>query len=401
MKIFLGFTDVANVTANYAKGFKALGHEVFSVAWRRSQFYPDSEYDLVIDDRIPEKNNDNFLSTYLKIIIQLAKLVKSLKCDLFIMYAPAVLPTKLYYPILKTLGKKIITAFWGSDIRYWHAFAEEMKHLGVEDEVAPFFQYAKGRSGGGYLDKKRTIEVAEKYSDLIISQPDSAQLQTRPYMRCNIPLDMSQYQFYIPGRIKPLILHAPSVPTAKGTDIVLGVINELRDEKLEFEFRLVEKMPNNQLRDLLTDSDIVIDQIYSATIAGLSAEAMATGNAVLARYMSDYCKVPSGCPVINVNKFTLKDSLRQIILNVEQRKKLAELGRPYVESVNDHIKICGDLLRWLEEKDNIHYDFHPAFNTTYQIPESVLQNEKKETIKRRLNFYKTLLSANQLKYIKN
>lgn len=401
MRIFLGFTDVANVTANYAKGFKALGYEVFSVVWSRSQFYPDSEYDLVIDDRILQKSNDNFLVTYLKIIIQLIRLSKSLKCDLFIMYAPAILPTKLYYPILKTLGKKIITAFWGSDIRYWHAFAEEMKQLGVEDEVAPFFEYAKDRPGGGFVDKKRTIEVAEKYSDLIISQPDSAQLQARPYMRCNIPLDLPQYQFYVPGRVKPLILHAPSVPAAKGTDIILNVIEELRDEKLEFEFQLIKKTPNNKLRELLTDSDIVVDQIYSATIAGLSAEAMATGNAVLARYMPDYCRVPPGCPVINVNKFTLKDSLRQIILDVEQRKKLAELGRPYVESVNDHIKICRDLLRWLEEKDDIHYDFYPTFNATYQIPESVLQNEKKETIKRRSNFYKTLLSARQIKHAKN
>ncbi|MBK7653169.1 MAG: hypothetical protein IPJ20_23945 [Flammeovirgaceae bacterium] len=62
------------------------------------------------------------------------------------MYAPAVLPTYLYYPFLKGLGKKIITAFWGSDIRYWYAFAEEMKSFNVQDEVFPFFEYVSGRS---------------------------------------------------------------------------------------------------------------------------------------------------------------------------------------------------------------------------------------------------------------
>lgn len=397
MRIFLGLTDVANITVNYAKGFKALGHQVFSAVWNKSYFYPDSEYDLIIDNRNPGTKHNNTLLTYLKISAQMTQLARSFNCDLFIMYAPAVLPTHLYYPILKLLGKKIITAFWGSDIRYWYAFAEEMKYFGAQDEMLPFFEYAKNRPGGSYWDKKRTVRVAEKHSDLIISQPDCAQLQTRPYMRCNVPLDLSQYKFNIPGRAKPLILHAPSVPEAKGTDVVLNIIKEIRDEGLEFEFRLIEKMPNKQLRDLLTDSDIIIDQLYSATVAGLSAEAMATGNAVLARYMPDYCKVPPDCPVVNVSKFTLKDNLRQIILDVDQRKKLANLGPPYVETANDHIKICKDLLSWLAQKDIINYDFHPTFHKNLQIPDQILMDEKKESSKKRLDFFKTLLSTGATK----
>jgi hypothetical protein len=58
MKIFIGLTDVANVTANYAAGFRALGHNVFTAVWSRSRFYPDAEYDLVIDkeDRLGNRN---------------------------------------------------------------------------------------------------------------------------------------------------------------------------------------------------------------------------------------------------------------------------------------------------------------------------------------------------------
>jgi hypothetical protein len=329
--------------------------------------------------------------------LQMAQLARSLNCDLFIIYAPAVLPSNLYYPILKLLGKKIITPFWGSDIRYWYAFSEEMRSFGVQEEMLPFFEYVRSRSGGSYWDKKRTTRVAEKYSDLIITQPDTGQLLTKPYMRANVPLDLSQYKFNVPGRAKPLILHAPSIPEAKGTDIVLNVIKELKEEGLEFEFRLIEKMQNKELRDLLADSDIVVDELYAATVAGLSAEAMATGNTVLVRYMSDYCKVPAGCPAINVNKFTLKDNLRQIILDVDRRKKLAGLGRPYVENANDHIKICKDLLSWLEQKDTINYDFYPTFHKNLQIPEQILMDETKETSKKRMDFYKTLLSTGTTK----
>lgn len=386
MKIFIGLTDVANVTNNYAKGFRALGHEVFTVVWSKSRFYPDVEYDLVIDAGV-----SGGFKRYLSIFINLLKIVKGLKCDLFILYAPAVLPTYLYYPILKLLGKKIITAFWGSDVRYWYAFAEEMKQRGVEDEVYPFFEYARARSGGSYWDKVRTIKTAEKYSEFIISQPDCAQLQTQPYMRCNVPIDLSQFEFKIHGRKKPLILHAPSVAEAKGTDVILKVIDELKAEGLQFEFKLIQNMPNAELRTLLTESDIVVDELYAATVGGLSAEAMASGNVVLVRYDEEYCKVPKGCPAVNTNKFNLKENLREMILNVEKRTQIAKLGRPYVESANDHIKICKSLLQRLENQNAHDYDFYPEFYKTFSIPINILKEERKNAGKKKSNFYKTLL----------
>jgi hypothetical protein len=259
--------------------------------------------------------------------------------------------------------------------------------------MAPFFVYAKNRSGGSLWDKMRTIKVAEKYSDLIVSQPDCAQLQSRPYMRVNLPLDLAQYEFSIPGRSTPLILHAPSVPEAKGTDVVLKCIQELREEGLNFDFKLIEKTPNSQLRALLTQSDIVIDELYSATVAALSAEAMATGNVVLVRYMADYCKVPPGCPAINTNCFTLKDNLRRAILDLDFRKELADRGRAYVEYTNDHIKICKDLLGWLENTNVLEYDFYPTFFQQLQIPEEVIQEERRQARSKRHEFFRTVLST--------
>ncbi len=401
MRIFVGLTDVANITSNYSKGFKALGHQVFSVVWSKSYFYPNSEYELIIDNQKPAAKRKNSLLTYTKILIQLAKLIKSLNCDLFILYSPAVLPSNLYYPLLKLLNKKIITAFWGSDIRYWYAFAEEMRSLGVAEELAPFFDYAKNRTGGSYWDKLRTIKTAERYSDLILAQPDSAQLQTRPYMRTHIPLDLSEYKLNIPGRTRPLILHAPSVPQAKGTDVVINVIRELEEEGVQFDFQLIEQMPNGKLRELLSEADIVIDQLYSVTVAGLSAEAMATGNAVLTHFIDDFSKVPAGCPAINVNHKTLKESLRQTIINVDERKAIAERGRIYVETVNDHVKVCENILNWLQNKDDLNYDFYPLFYKKFVMPEEILSNEKETTIQRRTDFFRNLLSTGATKRVNN
>lgn len=392
MRIFIGLTDVANITANYAKGFKALGHEVFSVVWNKSYFFPEAEYDLVIDQRKPgETGKTPFY--YLKIVGRLARLVEGLKCDVFILYAPAVLPTYIYYPILKFLGKKIVSAFWGSDIRYWLAFAEEMKEMGFENEMSAFITYARERSGGSYWDKLRTIRTAEKYSDLILSQPDCGQLQTRPYMRTHLPLNLGDYIFNIPSRARPLILHAPSVPEAKGTDLVLQAIKELEEEGLSFEFRLIEKMPNHELRKLLSESDIVVDELYSATVGGLSAEAMASGNAVLVRYMAEYSKVPTGCPAVNTNIFTLKENLRRLITNSEERRDLAIRGKSFVEANNENVNICRGILTCLGRKKTIDYDFYPVFYKSFIVPERILKEEKRSGIARRFEFFSALLST--------
>jgi hypothetical protein len=397
MRIFIGLTDVANFTSIFANGFKALDHEVFTVVWNKSRFYPDSQYDLVIDERVPGTKNNNKLQSYLKIILNLAQIIRAINCDLFIIYAPAVLPTGIIYPVLKLLGKKIITAFLGSDIRYWYAFAEEMKSLNAHEEMLPFFEYVKNRTGGSYWDKHRTVKVAEKYSDLIITQPDYSQLLSRPYMRACVPLDLSTLTFNVPARPEPLILHAPSVPEAKGTDIVLRVIEELTAEGLRFQFRLIENMPNEDLCSLLSEADIVVDELYSVTVGGLSSESMATGNAVLTRYLADFSKVPPDCPAINTSIHTLKDNLRQIILDLELRKKAANAGRPYVEANNDNVKVCKNLLNWVEHKNALTYDFYPSFYKILTIPEQILTEEKLNTKKRRRELYKSLFSNGTMK----
>jgi glycosyltransferase involved in cell wall biosynthesis len=303
-------------------------------------------------------------------------LPSALKCDTFVMFSPAILPNYLYYPVLKRLGKRIVNAFWGSDIRYWYAFGEEMCSLGVYNEVKPFIDYIIRNPGPSYFDKLNTIRTAERYADLILSQPDYAQLQTRPYMRAHIPLDLSQYRFTVSKRETPLVLHAPSVRGIKGTHAVLKAVEQLKEEGLQFQFRLIEKMSNIELRELLSEADIVVDQLYSCTVATLSAEAMATGNAAITRYMPNYAKVPSGCPAINVNKDTLLDQLRLVIRDRDLRRKLAYAGRAYVESNNDHIKITKQILEWLKPGGIKAYDFVPEFYHKLKVPTKLLEDER-------------------------
>jgi hypothetical protein len=49
MRICIGLIEIANIAATYAEGFRALGHETFTVVLGKNPFYPDSQYDRVLD----------------------------------------------------------------------------------------------------------------------------------------------------------------------------------------------------------------------------------------------------------------------------------------------------------------------------------------------------------------
>lgn len=374
MRIFIGLIEIANIAATYAKGFRALGHETFTVVLSKNPFYPDSQYDRVLDAQKGSawlKRREFTLKAFLPVMT---------KCDVFVFFCgTAFLPRRLDYPILKLYGKRIVSVFLGSDIRYGYAFEQEMQLLGLNHEVQPFIDYIKSLPDVSFRNKLGTIRMAERFADLILSQPGHGQLQTKPYMRLNIPLDLSQFRFHVPDREVPVVLHVPSNPAIKGTDYVLAAIDQLKREGVPFEFRLVEKTPNARVRELLADADIVVDELFADTVATLSLEAMATGNVVLVRYLPDYARVPPGCPAVNVTKDTLTPKLRRVILNRELRRQLAYAGRPYVEAHHDHVEVAQQILDWLKPGGIREYDFIPTFYKNFVMPPQLLSEVHKKT----------------------
>ncbi|MBE2182226.1 MAG: hypothetical protein IAE89_02260 [Anaerolineae bacterium] len=334
---------------------------------RKNPFYPDYHYDKVLLKGDPSTLRHDIVSRILRALwLRFLKLLifprALLTCDIFIFVSGThLLPFRLDYLLLRLCRKQIVSIFVGSDIRCAEAFEQEMRELGVLEEIQPFINFVYSLENSHYPAKRRIVQAAERYSTLILSQPGYGQVHQRPYMRFTVPLDTAQFKFHIPDRVVPLVVHIPSRPEVKGTDKVLEAVEQLRAEGLAFEFRLIQNTPNAQVRELLSESDIVIDELYSETVAVLSTEAMATGNAVLVRYMADYANVPEGCPAVNVTKDTLAEKLRELIENRALRRSLALAGRPYVEANNDHLKITQQILDWLAEEKISDYDFMPTF----------------------------------------
>ncbi|NMC81176.1 MAG: glycosyltransferase family 4 protein [Chloroflexi bacterium] len=381
MKIFIGLAEVANTTWNYIKAFQTLGHQTYSVVWNRNPFYPEAIYDVVLSDIVPnspQPGNNDWKKVCKARVLAALNLVKASDCDVFLFaYGSSFLPAYLDYALLKGLGKRLVSVFWGSDIRFWYAFEQEMSQMGVAEEVQPFTAFSRSQRVS-YFRLQRRVAAAERYADLILSQPGFGQLQRRPYMRANIPIDLSQFRAEVPDRAVPLVIHAPSRRDTKGTHYVLAAVEQLKAEGVPFEFRLIENMPNVEVRQLLTDTDIVVDELYSETIGMLSTEAMASGCVTLTRYFAEYAGVASGCPAINVNNVTLAEELRRVIVDRDIRRRLAEAGRPYVAAHHDHVKVAQQILDWLQPGGIPQYDFTPTFYQQLQVPPEVLAEERRK-----------------------
>ena len=392
MRIFIGLAEVANNAFTYAKAFQALGHETYTVIVERNSFYLDSTYDTVLNEVgvAPEKllSRSEMLRRRIKVFIRALR-----NCDTFLfLFGTSFLPGHWDYPILKLFGKHIVSIFFGDDVRYWYAYEQEMRLLGWEADLKPYLEYRKSDVTDFFVTKLKRVRAAERYADLILSQPSQGELQTRPYMRVNVPLNLSQYHFNVPEREVPLVVHAPSDRAVKGTEFVLETVEKLKREGLPFEFQLAEKMPNTRVRELLAKADIVVDQLFSQTVAGLALESLATGNVVLAKYSSEYSHIPSDCPVVNVTVDTLPTELRRFILNRDLRRQLANAGRKYVERHHNHIKVARQILGWLKPGGIREYDFVPTFfQKTFVMPSGLLKEERKRMRRQRMERLSNLL----------
>lgn len=383
-RIFIGLHEIANIGATYNKAFKALGIQTHIVMRDRNPYFTHEQYDVVIADRLPKMSDGprffkpiRFLLQELFVFVEFVKALFIYDVFIFIYGSSFFLWNYFDYPILKFFKKKIVCAFCGCDVRHWSAFDQEFESLGLNISSLSVCKQCDTKSICRLREKVRTVQYSERYSELILSQRTMSQLLTMPYMRINVPLALDEYEFNIPARDVPVVIHAPTSRTIKGTDYILAAVDRLKREGVKFEFRIIEQTNNLELRKILSDSDIVVDFLFIQTVGVLALEAMATGNAVLSGVMKDYELIPDGCPVVAITHDSVYDNLKRIVLDKTFRLSLAIAGRKFVETYHDHIKVAKQILGWLEPGGIEKYDYYPDFaEKYYRIPNDLLKKEQ-------------------------
>lgn len=134
------------------------------------------------------------------------------------------------------------------------------------------------------------------------------------------------------------VLHAPNHRATKGTDHFVKAVAELKEEGVAVELVLMEKAPNDQVREMMRGVDVVADQLVIGWYAMFALEAMAMGKPVLCYLRQDLIELyafaglvePDDIPIVNCNAFTVKEAIRRLAGDRQSHAALGERGRAYV-----------------------------------------------------------------------
>lgn len=374
-KILIGTSNVAGLIHQYAKGFSENGFQVTTLIlykYTKPSFYTETfdVYMYKLGDLVLGSQG-TYMGQVLNVLFNRISWLRKYivtkyiidRNDLFLYVwgQESLLPDKEDLKIIKKKGKKIIHLFLGSDARLAEAFMQEFDP-GIEN----FHSVKTDQKDFEFILKNvRTVEL---YADLIYSVPDQAGMQMKPYNHLLLPYDGQNISFSKRTNKVLKVIHCPSNKSMKGTDTVLEIVKKLQQD-INFSFELLQDIPNEEILRRLEKSDILIDELVLNGPGVLSYEAMYAGCIVLTKYTEKNVSYFNP-PIIKVDAFNLEEKLREILtLNPEERYKLAEQARIWVENYGSPKKICKKIYEDILNQETMEYDYYPNSKDEFQLPE--------------------------------
>lgn len=203
---------------------------------------------------------------------------------------------------LKFMGKKIVCAYHGTDLRQRGVIAQI-------DAIS---------------DLNLTCEL-----DLTYMHPQMEYLF--------LPIDTSQFAPHRHDGKAHRIGHAPTSRYFKGSDRIIQICRELEREH-DIQLVLIEHKPHQEALRLKATCDIFIDQIANLGGWGYgmnSLESLSMGIPTCTNMVPQYEKFLPDHPFINVNAQNLKEKLIQLIHEPRLRIKMGREGRDWVRRKHD------------------------------------------------------------------
>lgn len=140
-------------------------------------------------------------------------------------------------------------------------------------------------------------------------------------------------------RAIPRVMHSPSNPVTKGTDLILPAVQRLVDEGL-IEYVRIQGVPNDRMPAFFAEGDILLDQFRAGDYGVAATDAMASGRLVVS-HVSDQVRETvrdlSGLdlPIVEANPDTLEQVLRDVLARRDHYRRVAAEGPGFVRAVHD------------------------------------------------------------------
>ncbi len=232
---------------------------------------------------------------------------------------------------LKGRSKRIVLFYCGSDIRSPKLALEQSRIHGNE----VFVSYL----GPNFLTEefeqtlKRRASASEKYAECIftasVDQASYFTKKTTPFMYF-YPDNLFHYNENKFRQIgAPKIIHAPSNPMIKGTQLVRAAISRLRREGFKFTYVELIGVPNQVVLEELRSAHIALNEFYAFVPGLFGVEAMAAHCALLTAADEDIePDLPRGSnnAWLVTRTYEIYDHLKLLLGNPELMKRYADSG---------------------------------------------------------------------------
>jgi len=234
------------------------------------------------------------------------------KTDIFHFYfGQTLVPKKFQFPILRATRKKCVMHFLGDDIR------------GKTPDELAYGKRADVQIVGSYAATRWVPEA-------VVVPPG---LDLREYT----PVEAVE-------RDRPLVVHAPSNLEKKGTRFVIEAC-----EQLPVDLDVVHGVPHEEAVERFRRADIVVDQMHYLWHGVFAIESMAYGKPVVTSLDPEAVRQTEeafgmAVPIVPATPENLVEQLLPLVESFEERRRLGEAGRAYVEHVHDIDKIAGRLI---------------------------------------------------------
>jgi glycosyltransferase involved in cell wall biosynthesis len=232
--------------------------------------------------------------------------------------------------LLRLAGKKLIVFPYGSDIAV-------PGHLGVmEQSIAADYPDIVARAGF----TRRRVDWFCRWADLVIANHQYGYLpRTDVVWPAQMAVDTEQWKgdgaaTEADGSTgEVVVLHAPNHRRIKGTQQLIEAVDALRARGLQVTLELIERQPNEVVREAVHRCDIVAEQ-FLAGFGIFAVEGSSAGKPVLsalgwwpARIRTS--RFARDCPFVDVDELGLSEALEQLVTDPARRERIGRAGRAF------------------------------------------------------------------------
>lgn len=324
-----GFYPSAGQPSSLARALRSIGVDASNVVVGPNKFaYP-------ADFHFCDKNPDTMRAVLAEFAAR-SDVVHIHAVTPFFTRGTVTFPMGLDLLALRAAGVRIIMHFRGSEIRMPTLFRQHSPFHYVDDDSEGIFAKFSEDWQRDYLELCQSL-----CDEIVVTDPELATYVPGAQILPRV-IDLEQWQRVRPTvRSRPVVVHAPSRPGVKGTAYVRAAVEALKDEGVDFDFRLVQGLSNAEARQVYEEADIIIDQLRIGWYGVLAVEAMALGKAVISYIRDDLVSSFTGdVPVAVASPITIKDVLRELIRNPAQREAQANAGRAYCVRVHGATEVA-------------------------------------------------------------